>query len=290
MNYTLLLLVAFAVNVAGAQQVGIGISTPAPSLQLHVHNNSSDASIGLTNSTTGSANLRGMRLRLLQCDVVLYNYESTGSLQLATNFNTRLFIGADGNVGIGTTTPLQKLHVDGGIQFKGPLLPNGDGGASGQSLVSNGSLFPEWRTINSNPLIGFRATQNTEQAVAFAVETRVSFNSVSFNDGGGYNNISNAFTCPEDGVYRLECNVLFDVTASPSYPVTVLLKDNPGTVYAASARTIDAYNGNVFLSTLAKLNTGDQLHVSVLIGAFSGTAAQVISRRAGNYFTGYKVY
>jgi hypothetical protein len=39
----------------------------------------------------------------------------TNNLQLKTNNTTRLFISSSGNVGIGTTTPINTLQVNGGI-------------------------------------------------------------------------------------------------------------------------------------------------------------------------------
>jgi len=56
-------------------QVSIGTSTPAPSGKLHVHDDiaNQDVSIVMTNSLTGANNLRGMRLRFLNSDVILHN-------------------------------------------------------------------------------------------------------------------------------------------------------------------------------------------------------------------------
>jgi len=95
-----------------AQNVGIGTTTPNAYGKLHVHENAgSDASISLTNGLTTDATLRGARMRLLNSDLVLHNYEPTGKIQFSSNFNVRMTVDATGNVGIGTTTPSYILHL-----------------------------------------------------------------------------------------------------------------------------------------------------------------------------------
>ncbi len=93
--------------------VGIGTITPSVANRLHVHdaNAGQDASIGITNSLTTDGNLRGARLRMLNSDFHIMNYEATGAINLATNFNTRLIITANGNVGINNLIPAYALQV-----------------------------------------------------------------------------------------------------------------------------------------------------------------------------------
>jgi Chaperone of endosialidase len=95
-----------------AQNVGIGITTPALAYKLQVHTAAgSDVSIGLTNGLTGPGNLRGTRLRAFDNDFAIVNQEPTGKIIMVTSNLDRLTLTPSGNIGIGISTPLARLHV-----------------------------------------------------------------------------------------------------------------------------------------------------------------------------------
>jgi hypothetical protein len=75
---------------------------------------------------------------------------SNHDLPIITNNTERMRITATGNVGIGTSTPAQKLHVVGNVQFTGALMPAGAAGSTGQVLVSQGAGAPQWWTITDD--------------------------------------------------------------------------------------------------------------------------------------------
>lgn len=61
----------------------------------------------------------------------------------------RLSVNASGNVGIGNTSPSQKLDVTGNMKFSGALMPNNTAGTAGQVLVSAGANQPPtWSNIS----------------------------------------------------------------------------------------------------------------------------------------------
>ncbi len=74
-----------------------------------------------------------------------FNYVGTNepvALSLRTNGAEHMRITPGGNVGIGTATPAEKLHVEGNVRFSGALMPNGNAGTLGKALVSQGPGVP----------------------------------------------------------------------------------------------------------------------------------------------------
>jgi hypothetical protein len=75
---------------------------------------------------------------------------STGNFMVrkrtANKGDTTLFVSNNGNIGIGNSTPAQRLDVTGNIQFSQALMPAGNAGNSGQVLISRGvGNPPVWK-------------------------------------------------------------------------------------------------------------------------------------------------
>jgi hypothetical protein len=74
-----------------------------------------------------------------------FNYIGTNEpvdLSLRTNGAEHMRITNSGRVGIGTATPTEKLDVVGNVRFSGALMPNGNAGTIGKSLISQGPGVP----------------------------------------------------------------------------------------------------------------------------------------------------
>jgi hypothetical protein len=145
--------------------VGIGTTSPANKLSVIGAVNASSILVSATNTTfsegTGAINgqiyfdpVRGNRSLSVttqqvaagdDIDGVAFNvfYTNTGDpvdLLFRNGGNNNLCIKGNGNIGIGTSTPSQKLHIDGNVRVTGAYYDSSNSaGSSGQVLSSTGS-------------------------------------------------------------------------------------------------------------------------------------------------------
>jgi hypothetical protein len=133
------------VTVGAAGSVGIGTATPTQS--LHIQN-----SIRLTGRFFDNNNNSGTTGQVLAATASGLAWTSAGSGTISgsaavnriayftsasniTGIST--FVYSNNNVGIGTATPTQNLHVQGGARFNGPIYDsNNSTGGAGQILSS----------------------------------------------------------------------------------------------------------------------------------------------------------
>jgi hypothetical protein len=74
---------------------------------------------------------------------------NNASLRFKTNDTHRMMIDSTGNVGIGVALPTQRLHVQGAINFSGPIMPAGNPGNTNQFLLSSGAgAPPQWSNFS----------------------------------------------------------------------------------------------------------------------------------------------
>lgn len=83
-----------------------------PARELHVNGASTQASLLLTDSSTGVTNTDGCLLGIFGTEVFLWNYEAN-NLHLGTSAATRVTITTQGRVGVGTLAPVSTLETDG---------------------------------------------------------------------------------------------------------------------------------------------------------------------------------
>lgn len=70
---------------------------------------------------------------------------ASNTLALSTTSTERMRILSNGNVGISTAAPSQRLHVNGNLRLDGAFMPGNIAGTTGQVLLSNGAgNNPTW--------------------------------------------------------------------------------------------------------------------------------------------------
>ena len=94
--------------------VGIGSGFTSPTCRLQIH--SDEAVIRLTTPTSGSAWNDGLQIGPYTANGLGYDFwnREAGFVRIATNNTERVRVEADGNVGIGASSPAAKLHVAAG--------------------------------------------------------------------------------------------------------------------------------------------------------------------------------
>ena len=113
-----------------SSRLGIGMTPTTRTLSVY---QASAPTIQIVNSTTGSLAGDGGIVWMSGNDMLISNQEAA-NLKLETGGSTRLTISSSGDVGIGTTSPSQKLHVYGGT-----IRADNTTGSSGDiSLIATG--------------------------------------------------------------------------------------------------------------------------------------------------------
>lgn len=173
-------------NVAG----NVGIGTGSPTSKFHLVGDLLQES-GTITINNAAASLQFQNAGVDKASMYLYGESlrmgpnggnASGNVYLQTNGSIRLTTSANGNVGIGTTSPTEKLHVSGNILSTNRIDANGV--IEGNGISSTGTLY-----VNSTSLLQGAVTGNSSAAFN---STITSSTSMVVNDPAAIFQLQNA--------------------------------------------------------------------------------------------------
>tara|TARA_A100001515_G_scaffold2380_2_gene2378 strand:- start:528 stop:3374 length:2847 start_codon:yes stop_codon:yes gene_type:complete len=121
--------------------------------------NASNPRIKLANSTTGVGSGDGTQIYMDSSDVI-YDQKDSGNQRFFTGGSERVRITSSGNVGIGTTSPSQKLHVNGEIKATSADITD----SAGNTSIGYGALN-NLTSGDSNVAVGYEALEDVTDGI-----------------------------------------------------------------------------------------------------------------------------
>jgi hypothetical protein len=214
----------------------VGIGTSSPEKRLHVSSSDqSTARIRISNTNTGSG---GDNIDLV---AGVHNVTQDGfSIYNATSNQTELVI-RGGNVGIGTTNPVQKLHVNNSTASSASYAKfsnaqTGTTTADGFDVgVNTGTEAIIWQRENSNLLF---ATNNTER--------------IRITSGG---NVGIGTTNPGS---KLEVNGEIDANGGDGYRI----ETKPFATWSSDLLTLGDWDGEGYATRIMGSNSSEVMRVT----------------------------
>lgn len=180
-------------------KVGIGTATPSLQNSLHVHNTDpvlgGDVSIGISNIFTTNANGRGARFRMNGFDLGIINNEVTGKISFSTNFNQRLLIMPNGNIGINNLNPAYLLDIEAKSSSRAVNINQTGSSSSGMEILATGGgtnnrgIFINNNvnySLPSNYSIGVHAVSGSGSPFSLSPNTNYGLIGECRNPVGGY--------------------------------------------------------------------------------------------------------
>lgn len=215
-----------ALSIADGGNIGVG--THLPTARLHLHTSNQDTVIRFT---TNNAVSNGFEISTNYSNQNIHLNQTEGSdIQVSTSNLERLRIIANGNVGIGTTRPKSKIHIDGPIMYR---------------TYAINILRDDTETYTNNTI--------TNMYIPYGVEI--------YDDYSLWN--TTAYTVPVDGYYGVAGNAMFIHTG---YNIIRVRRLVSGAVQYNSGNYLQSGTGgytNITYNDVMKAYAGNTIQIYV---------------------------
>lgn len=218
---------------------------------------------------------------------------TTGTNHFSVDGTTFSADAVNNRIGIGTATPLKKLHVNGALQLTNELNVGGDdatagtAGASGQILKSNGAgAAPAWTTLEDANVVQLstlalkNSTYQPDTEVYNNTYAAGSWNTVVWNTTPKidntklvYNNTTGLFTVVKAGYYQVLASTHLNMSLNPttdgghtSGTAQTVIKKNTTTI-ASSTSSHGERTDNVYhtVAGAAYFNSSDTISLQMIM-------------------------
>ena len=248
-------------RIKGNGNVGIGTNNPTAKLHIVQGNSGGVAAILLsTDESTIQGPSANTQIRM-GSNLVL---SASNVIPINTNGSERVRITSDGNVGIGTTSPITKLQVrDGAITAGTTTSTSGTTMLVGQYNDGNLTVFGT-EYSSGGPMLGYGVTPSTTSAAAFLSSTGVNvYRSAYVQDGGTHRWYTGAVQ-----------TVAIGNAVSISEKMRINIDGNLGIGTSSPANKLHIFTGTVQVSGLQSIAGGP---LTFLRSDYNGSAAVQIN-------------
>mgnify|MGYP001558266315 CR=1 FL=1 len=165
--------------------------------------------------------------------------ESNHALQFGTNNLNRMVIAADGNVGIGTTTPSETLSVNGNMSIEGTNCRDSGGSATCNNFVDFAELFHSSEEVEPGDVV----------VIDFANENKVKKSSKQYDTSvAGIVSTQPAMVIEGNRIVAMNTNIVQGKTTKPAIAlagrVPVKVTDENGMINAGDLITTSGITGH----------------------------------------------
>ena len=237
------------IDMSAGGKVGIGTSSPDFKLQA----SGSNTQIGIESTATDqNASLYYTANGAHQWEVGV-NITAGASYEIydRVNNSSRFVVDHSGKVGIGTSSPTQKLRVEGNIQSTGQFYAGSAGAATPDYAFAADTSLGMFRipgalgfstggtermkidasgrvTMPYQPAFMAKKTSSQEQSAT--TNTKITFGDTDVNVGSHYNNTNHRFTAPVAGTYLFAINLRIGAESNLRV-LTIALRKNGSELY-----------------------------------------------------------